>query len=130
MHALSTTYPISKITQSAISRKPIDQNKTKKLLFWRIYFYTFILVLDSKVKIEVAENLRLTLLTSVKSTLNGPPYGPAVLYSKIQNRLSRLPKDTAMDRFLMQYICNKCALILHESVKKVVLDFRQPIAPA
>ena len=28
-----------------------------------------------------------------------------------------------MDRFLMQYINNKCALILRESVKKVVLDF-------
>ena len=34
-----------------------------------------------------------------------------------------------MDRFLMQYINNKCALILHESVKKVVLNFRQPVAP-
>ena len=34
-----------------------------------------------------------------------------------------------MDTFLMQYISNKCALILHESVKKVVLDFRRPIAP-
>ena len=34
-----------------------------------------------------------------------------------------------MDRFLMQYINNKCALILHESVKKVVLDFRRPVAP-
>ena len=34
-----------------------------------------------------------------------------------------------MDRFLMQYISNKCALILHESVKKVVLNFQQPIAP-
>ena len=34
-----------------------------------------------------------------------------------------------MDRFLMQYISNKCALILCESVKKVVLDFRQPVAP-
>ena len=27
MHALSTTHPMSKITRSAISRKPIDQNK-------------------------------------------------------------------------------------------------------
>ena len=34
-----------------------------------------------------------------------------------------------MDRFLMQYISNKCALILHESVKKVVLNFLQPVAP-
>ena len=34
-----------------------------------------------------------------------------------------------MDRFLMQYINNKCALILRESVKKVVLNFRRPVAP-
>ena len=34
-----------------------------------------------------------------------------------------------MDRFLMQYISNKFTLILHESVKKVVLDFRWPVAP-
>ena len=33
-----------------------------------------------------------------------------------------------MNRFLMQYISNKCALILHESVKKVVLNFRRPAA--
>ena len=34
-----------------------------------------------------------------------------------------------MDRFLMQYINNKCALILRESVKKVVLDFQWSVAP-
>ena len=34
-----------------------------------------------------------------------------------------------MDIFLMQYLNNKCSLTLHESVKKVVLDFRQPVAP-
>ena len=34
-----------------------------------------------------------------------------------------------MDRFLMQYINNKCALILRESVKKVVLNFWRPVAP-
>ena len=28
-----------------------------------------------------------------------------------------------MDWFLMQYISNKCALILRESVKNVVLNF-------
>ena len=33
-----------------------------------------------------------------------------------------------MDRFFMQYINNKCALILPESVKKVVLDFQWPVA--
>ena len=41
---------MSKITWSAISQKPIDQNKNKKMVSWRIYFYTFILVLDSKFK--------------------------------------------------------------------------------
>ena len=30
MHALSTTRPMSKITRSAISQKPIDQNQKKK----------------------------------------------------------------------------------------------------
>ena len=34
-----------------------------------------------------------------------------------------------MDRFLMQYISNTCALILRESVKKVVLNFQGPVAP-
>ena len=34
-----------------------------------------------------------------------------------------------MDRFLMQYLNNKCTLILRESVKKVVLNFRWPVAP-
>ena len=34
-----------------------------------------------------------------------------------------------MDRFLMQYINKKYALIIRESVKKVVLDFRRPVAP-
>ena len=47
---------MSKITRSAISRKPIDQNKKKKVS-WRIYFYTFILVLDLKIKKQMAENL-------------------------------------------------------------------------
>ena len=71
----------------------------------------------------MAENLCSIFLTCVKSTLNSPANGPAVTYSKIQNRLSRAPWDTPMDRFLMQYVSNKCALILHESVKKVVFDF-------
>ena len=34
-----------------------------------------------------------------------------------------------MDSFLMQYISNKCALILYRSVKKVVLNFRWPVVP-
>ena len=34
-----------------------------------------------------------------------------------------------MDSFLMQYLINKYALTLCESVKKVVLYFRWPVAP-
>ena len=86
-------------------------------------------VLGLKFKIQMAENLCVTFWTSVKSTLNGPANGPEVTYSKMQNRLRRAPEDTPMDRFLMQYINNKCALILCESVKNVVLNFRRPIAP-
>ena len=81
---------MSKITWSAISRKPIDQNKKKKVS-WTIYFYTFILVLDLKIKKQMAENLDWTFLTSVKSALNGPANGSEVTYLKIQNSLSRAP---------------------------------------
>ena len=49
------------------------------------------LVLDSKVKKQMAENLCVTFWTSVKLTLNGPANGSEVTYSKIQNRLSRAP---------------------------------------
>ena len=34
---------------------------------------------------------QLTFLTSGQSALNGPPNGPTVIWSKIQNRLSRAP---------------------------------------
>ena len=69
------------------------QPKQKKIVFWRIYFYTSILVLGLKFKIQMAENLCATFWTSVKSTLNGPANGPEVevTYSKIQNRLWRAP---------------------------------------
>ena len=82
---------MSKITRSAISRKLIDQNKKKKIVFWRIYFYTSMHVLGLKFKIQMAENLRVTFWTSVKSTLNSPANGPVVTYSKIQNSLRRAP---------------------------------------
>ena len=49
------------------------------------------LVLGLKFKIQMAENLRVTFWTSVKSTLNSPANGPEVTYSKIQNRLRRAP---------------------------------------
>ena len=118
-----------KITQSAISWKPINQNKKEKIMFWRIYFYTSMLVVGLKFKIQMAENLHVTFWTSVKLTLNSPANGPEVTYSKIQNRLRRALWDTPMDRFLMQYLNNKCTLILHESVKNVGLNFRRPVAP-
>ena len=91
MHALSTTHPMLKITQLAISWKPIDQNNKIKSVFWRIYFYTSMLVLGLKFKIQMVENLRVNFWTSVKLTLNGPANGPEVTYSKIQNRLRRPP---------------------------------------
>ena len=33
-----------------------------------------------------------------------------------------------MDRFLMDNLNNKCPLTPHECAKKVVLDFRRPVA--
>ena len=78
MHTLSTTRPMSKITPSAISRKPIDQKK-KKIVFWRIYFYTSMLVLGLKFKIQMAENHCVTFWISVKLTLNGPANGSEVI---------------------------------------------------
>ena len=74
---------MSKIIQSAISQKPINQNKKKKVS-WRIYFYTFILVLDLKIKKQMAKNLNWTFLTYVKSALNSPANGSEVTYLKIQ----------------------------------------------
>ena len=68
-----------------------DQPKQKKNVFWRIYFYTSMLVLGLKFKIQMAENLRVTFWTCVKSTFNGPANDPPVTYSKMQNRLSRAP---------------------------------------
>ena len=49
------------------------------------------LVLGLKFKIQMAENLRVTFWTSVKSTFNSPANNPPVTYSEIQNRLSRAP---------------------------------------
>ena len=55
------------------------------------YFYTFLPILGSKFKIQMAENLCSIFLTCVKLTLNSPANGPMVTHSKIQNRLSRAP---------------------------------------
>ena len=103
------------------------KNKTKKVVLKK-YFYTFLLVLESNFKIQVAKNCHWTFLTCRKSAPNGPANGPAVTYSKIQNRLSRAPYATPMDRFLMQYLNNKCTLTLHKSLQKLYLTW-QPVAP-
>ena len=132
LHGVNTCFihhPSNLENYSIGHKSETDWPKKKKIVFWKIYFYTSIPVFGLKFKIQMAENLCVTFWTSVKSALNGPPNGPAMTYSKIQNRLSRAPWHTPMDRFLMQYINNKCTLILHESVKKVVLNFWQPVAP-
>ena len=49
-------------------------------------------------------------LKSGKLTLSGPANGPVVTSSKIQNRFSRAPQATPIDRFLMKYLNNKYAL--------------------
>ena len=83
---------LSNVKNYSISHKSeTDQPKQKKVS-WRIYFYTFILVLDLKIKKQMAENLDWTFLISVKSALNGPANGSEVTYLKIQNRLSRAPR--------------------------------------
>ena len=55
-----------KITRSAISRKPIDQKKKKKMDLWRIYFYTFILVLGWEFKIQMAKKSSLNFFDMCK----------------------------------------------------------------
>ena len=88
MHALSTTLPMSKITQLAISQKLV--NPPKKVCQIHIFIH---LPADFGLKIQNTHRYRncLNLLTSGQSALNGPANGPAVTYSKIQNRLSRAP---------------------------------------
>ena len=85
-------YPSNVENYSIGHKSETDRPKQKKkIVFWRIYFYTFILVLDSKIKIQMAKNFCLTFLTSVKSALNSLANGSEVAYSKIKNRLSRAP---------------------------------------
>ena len=57
MQALSTTHPMSKITQSAISQKPVNQKKKKKRCIQVTYFYTFLQIFDSKFKIPIATEI-------------------------------------------------------------------------
>ena len=102
--------------------------KKKNFILDNIFLH---LSANFEIKIQNTQCYRscLNFSTSGKSTLNSSANGPPVTYSKIQKRLSRAPYNTPTDRFLMQYISNKCTLSLRESVKKVVLDFQQPVAP-
>ena len=91
MHALSTTHPKLKIARSAISWKPVNQKKKKKKVSQEnifLHLYT-----GFGVKIQNTHRYRnsATFLTSWQSVLKGPANGPVVTYSKIQNRLSRVP---------------------------------------
>ena len=90
MHALSTTHPMSKITRSAISRKPVNQKKKKKVHQIHIFLH---LSAHFGLTIQNSQCYRscLNFLTSGKSALKGLANGPVVTYSKIQNRLSRPP---------------------------------------
>ena len=51
------------------------------------------------------------------------------VYSKIQNRFTRAQWAAPADRFLMQYLNNKCSLTICESIEIVVLNFWQPVVP-
>ena len=70
IHALSTTYPMLEITQSAISHNLVN----KKMVFQVTYFYIFLQIFSSR-----------SFLTSGQSAFNAP----AVIYSKIQGRLGK-----------------------------------------
>ena len=81
----------SNVENYSIGHKLETDRPKQKKEFWRICFYTFILALGLKFKIQMAKNHCLTFWTSVKFTLNGPANGSEVTYSKIQNRLRRAP---------------------------------------
>ena len=78
-----------KITQSAISQKPVNQKK-KEVGQENIFLHLYT---GFGVKIQNTHCYRnsATFLTSWQSALSGPANGPVVTYSKIQNRLSRAP---------------------------------------
>ena len=118
----------SNVENYSISHKWKTSQPKKKVCQIHIFIH---LSADFGLTIQNTQHYRsrLNFSTSGKLALNGPSNGAEVTYSKIQNRLNRTPQDTPMDWFLMQYINNKCALILSESVKTVVLIFGQPIAP-
>ena len=55
MHALSTTRLMSKITRSAISRKPINQNQKKKVILDNLFLH---LSANFEVKIQNTQRYR------------------------------------------------------------------------
>ena len=67
---------------------PVNQNK--KRVLENIFLH---LSAGFGLKIQNTNGLKSlsNFLTSGKLALNGPPNGPAVRYSKIQNRLRRVP---------------------------------------
>ena len=94
LHGVNTCFihhPFNAKNYSIGHKSETAQRKKKKMFIRVTYFYTFLHILGSKFKIQMAENLCSIFLTCVKSTLNGPGNSPAVTYSKIQNRLSRAP---------------------------------------
>ena len=76
MHTLSATHLMSKITRSAISRKPVNQKK-KKVGRENIFLHLYT---GFGVKIQNTHRYRnsATFLTSWQSALNGPANGPMV----------------------------------------------------
>ena len=94
LHGVNTHFihhhPMWKITRSAISRKPVNQKKKKKVLPSYIFLH---LSANFGAKIQNTHCHRnwATFLTFHQSALNGPANGLAVRYSKIQNWLSRVP---------------------------------------
>ena len=85
MHALSITRPMSKITQSAISQKPLNQKKKKKKKWVHLSYIFLHLSANFGVKIQNTHRYRnwTIFLTSHQLALNGPANGLAVRYSKI-----------------------------------------------
>ena len=57
-------------------------------------------------------------LKSGKLIFTSPANSPVVTYSKIQNRFSRRPRATPMDRFLMKYLNNKYTFTFVKVSKK------------
>ena len=120
---------MSKITRAAISWKLINQIKNKKTAVLIYLFLHLCTIFWLKIQNTNGQKSLLNFLTSKKPALNGPPNGPMVIWSKIQNRLSSAPYAPPMDRFLMDNLIDKCALTLRECVKKWYLTFNAPQHP-